>query len=151
MLTVRGLTTDEWAVLREVRLAALTDSPAMFGSNLNRELGFDEMTWRARTATTALAWDPAGPVGIVGWVWQHPPGQLADLVSMWVGSAARGRGVGTALVRWVIDEVVSQRGGTLELGVVQSNSAGLGLYRRLGFVPIGSETGTHSGDHLTRM
>jgi ribosomal protein S18 acetylase RimI-like enzyme len=70
---------------------------------------------------------------------------------MWVSPDARGTGAGAALVRWVVGEVVGERRCRLELGVVSGNLAALGLYRRLGFVAIGSEIGGHSGSLLIRM
>src|SRR6476660_4862023 len=37
---------DEWEALREIRLAALADSPDAFGSTLVEERDADEVRWR---------------------------------------------------------------------------------------------------------
>ncbi|MEZ5248086.1 MAG: hypothetical protein R2713_02390 [Ilumatobacteraceae bacterium] len=42
MTTVRRITADEFPALRAVRIAALTDSPAAFGSTLDREVAFTD-------------------------------------------------------------------------------------------------------------
>jgi GNAT superfamily N-acetyltransferase len=123
MVEVRAVTVEEWATMRAVRLAALTESPQRFGSTTAAEERLDEAEWRRRTRRSALAWDRDDPVGIVAWVWTHEPTQ-ADLVAMWTDPGYRGRGVGAALVS---------------------------LYRRLGFVETGTRPGARSGEVLRRM
>ncbi len=137
--------------MREVRLAALAESPLAFGSTLERELGFGELTWAERTGKTALAWEASTEraCGIVGWYWHHEP-TVMELVSMWVAPAVRGRGVGEALVSWVVDEA-RRLGAALELGVVSDNVRAVALYRRMGFEAHHTEVGTLRGQRLLRM
>src|SRR5437764_13735273 len=63
-ISVRRAGPAEWAALRQVRLAALADSPAAFASTLKREQEFDEAEWRRRAEATPcfLAWDGPEPV-----------------------------------------------------------------------------------------
>ena len=150
MIDVRPVAVAQWATMRAVRLAALSESPHLFGSTTASEERLDEAEWRRRTERSALAWDGAEPVGIVAWVWTQEPRQ-ADLVAMWTAPAHRGRGVGAALVRWVIAEVAGTRRAVLELGVVEDNTPAVNLYRRLGFVQTGTQLGVRSGDVLRRM
>ncbi len=150
MIEVRPAAVEQWATMRTVRLAALTESPQLFGSTTAAEERLDEAEWRRRTERSALAWDGAAPVGIVAWIWTHEPVR-ADLVAMWTNPGHRGRGVGAALVRWVIAEVVTTRHAVLELGVVEDNTPAVELYRRLGFVQTGTRLGVRSGDVLRRM
>lgn len=149
-VTVRRLVADDWRDYRDIRLAALAADPGMFGSSLEREQAFDEDDWRQRAPAMALAYLDGAPVGVAGWFWTDEP-RTADLVAMWVAPAARGRGVGAALVRDIVDQTVNARGATLELGVVVENEAATGLYRREGFVESGREVGVRSGDLLRRM
>ncbi len=150
MIEVRAVTVEQWATMRAVRLAALTESPHLFGSTTAAEERLDEAEWRRRTERSALAWDGGEPVGIVAWIWTQEPAQ-ADLVAMWTDPGHRGRGVGAALVRWVIAEVVMTRHAVLELGVVEDNTPAVQMYRRLGFIQIGTRLGVRSGDVLRRM
>ncbi len=47
-MRIHEVEVQEWAALREIRLAALQDTPAAFGSTYARELAFDERQWRER-------------------------------------------------------------------------------------------------------
>ena len=149
-VTVRRLSADDWAVYRRVRLAALAESPACSGPPPLASRRSTRRTGATRAAGSTVALDGAEPLGVVGWHWTDPPA-VADLVAMWVSPAARGRGVGAALVRDVVDQVVTVHGATLELGVLVDNAVATELYRREGFVDIGREVGVRSGDLLRRM
>ena len=58
---IRAARPADWQIAKAVRLRALADSPAAFGSTLARELVFDDAEWQARVAqgTWYLAW-PSG-------------------------------------------------------------------------------------------
>ncbi|MCX7561053.1 GNAT family N-acetyltransferase [Sulfitobacter sp. F26204] len=57
-----------------------------------------------------------------------------------VASAARGTGIGTALLRAIKDEAVAQGLGSVRLDVIDSNPRARALYEREGFVATGQET-----------
>jgi GNAT superfamily N-acetyltransferase len=100
MCLVHEVGPDDWAILRDIRLAALQDAPQAFESTYQREARFTEAQWRGRIKDRAVTFfahldeDPA-PAGIAG---VFVDDGAAELVSMWVLPAARGRGVGAALV-----------------------------------------------------
>ena len=56
---IRRVQSEDWADLRDVRLAALADAPCAFASTLDQETGYDERRWREWIGRTAffLAWD----------------------------------------------------------------------------------------------
>ena len=110
---VRRAHPDEWATIRDVRLAALADAPDAFASTLAREQDRAEAEWRSRIALIPwfLAWHEGQPAGLVATfpVTQpgpagpaHPVGEW-HLVSMWVPPAVRGRGVAGLLVTAVLE------------------------------------------------
>jgi GNAT superfamily N-acetyltransferase len=143
MVIVREVKPDEWATLRDVRLAALLEAPHAFGSTYAREAPFTEEQWRGRLASRAVNFfafveeltdgEPAGLAAV------YEGDGPADLVSMWVRPAARGRGVGEALIAAAADWAKARDHDTLYLWVAEVNPAARKLYERCGFTPTGDE------------
>jgi len=155
MVIVREVKPDEWATLRDVRLAALLEAPYAFGSTYAREAPFTEQQWRARFAVRAVTFfafaadladgEPAGLAGV------YVEDGAADLVSMWVRPAARGHGVGEALVQGAADWARARDYDTLYLWVTESNMAARGLYERCGFAITGERQPLPSDPSLTEI
>ena len=136
MPLVRRMSEDDWAQVREIRLAALQDSPTAFASTYGREAAFDEATWRSRTRTAAwfLAYEGTRAVGLVAGI--HEEGGSAGerhVVSFWVAPDRRGRGVAGALLDAVTDWAREQGADVVTLWVVEGNEAATRLYLRHGF------------------
>jgi ribosomal protein S18 acetylase RimI-like enzyme len=134
---IRRMEPGEWATVRRVRLAALADAPEAFASTLDRELGFEEATWRERIAASPwfLAWRDGEPVGLVAIVTQQPGG--LHLVSMWVSPQVRGSGVADGLVAAVTAHARAAGVSTVTLWVAAGNDRARGFYERMGFRPTG--------------
>jgi GNAT superfamily N-acetyltransferase len=158
--SVRQATPDDWAVLRDIRLTALSEAPGAFASSYAREAAFTEQAWRGRlterSATffgypgPASAAGPAAPAGRPlpgGSATRVAPAGLAgvviledgaaDLVSMYVRPTARGQGVGVALVSAAIAWAGARGHQALFLWVTESNAPARLLYERHGFTPTG--------------
>jgi ribosomal protein S18 acetylase RimI-like enzyme len=137
MVLVRETVTDDWQALRDIRLEALRDAPAAFGSTYEREALRGEEHWHARIARggTFLAYIPAlsasEPVGLIGGYQEDPI--TVELVSMYVRPQARGRGVGEALVATVIDWATARNAASVHLWVTETNTPARALYERCGF------------------
>lgn len=95
---------------RAIRLAALKDSPDAFGSTYEAEVGLSTEAFAERLATTIVLGAYAGTgsdariVGMVGFK-QQTIAKLAHKGFVWgfyVAPAARGRGVGVALVERIV-------------------------------------------------
>lgn len=140
MIEVRRIRSDEAAAYREVRLAALEDSPAAFASTRDIESAYESEVWEQRTRRAAsgpqsalfLAMDDR-PVGMVGVLQNASDETTAELVSMWVAPSGRRRGVRAALVGRAVawaDESGYRR---VEPWVTRGNESAERLYRRLGF------------------
>jgi hypothetical protein len=61
-LLVRRIRSDEWRLLKDVRLRALADSPESFGSSFEREVAFEDAIWMSRAA------NGEGTVSTVTWI-----------------------------------------------------------------------------------
>jgi len=139
MVVVRELVEDDWELLRDVRLAALSEAPFAFGSTYAREVAFEEEQWRGRILNRGVTFfgfitgvpEPAGVSGV------FTAEGAADLVSMWVRPSARGHGVGEALIETAAGWAKSRDYDTLYLWVTESNAPARRLYERCGFTPTG--------------
>lgn len=134
----------DWQRLREVRLAALAESPEMFGSTWAKEQSFEEAEWRGRAArpATFLAARDGVDVGMAG-VYELDDGWY--VMGMWLAPAARGTGVLEALVHAC--ESVAQAAGatTVMLGVMEDNPRGRRAYVRLGYDFTGARVHVRDG------
>jgi ribosomal protein S18 acetylase RimI-like enzyme len=131
-MQIHQVTPDEWRLWRDIRLEALANDPAEFGSTLTREQEYTEDDWRERIVggLNLVALDPEA-VGLVGAT--SKPGDLY-LYSMWVRSSHRGQGVGEALVRAVLAWAAQEGWERVRLRVWKDNLPARKLYLRLGFV-----------------
>jgi ribosomal protein S18 acetylase RimI-like enzyme len=141
VIELRVLTPGDWAVWRGLRLAALAEAPRAFRSRLADWVGEGDRAerWRARLSipgsfnvVAVLDGEPAGMASGV-----PADDGIAELISLWVSPAARGRGVGDQLMqaveRWARQEGMAM----LRLAVVQGNANAAALYIRNGFALTG--------------
>jgi GNAT superfamily N-acetyltransferase len=135
-MNVRRLESDEWLLKRDLRLAALKESPTAFASTLGREIDRSEAEWRAwpRDGVYFAAFDDIqSPIGIAG-CWMPPEqGSVAHLISMWVAPSARRAGVATLLTAAVIQWAKEHNASLVELEVATGNDAARQAYLRSGF------------------
>ena len=133
------MTADDWQQWRPVRLAALADAPDAFGSRLADWSDAPEDRWRIRLsiprALDLVAYDGDLAVGMASGV--PGEGDHAELISMWVDPAARGRGVADALIDAVARWAVETGADVLELAVMPDNARARRTYARLGFSRLG--------------
>lgn len=154
MIELRELVPDDWPLWRELRLAALADAPAAFGTQLAswQGEGDREERWRARLAIPGsyniVAVLDEKPVGMASGV-PSPEAGVVELISMWVAPTARGRGVGDFLIACVQRWAIGQGARLMRLAVAENNHHAIALYRRNGFQPTG-ELGDLMPDGVTR-
>ena len=133
------VTGRDWRTLREVRLHALAEAPSAFGSTLERELAYEEHTWRERAGAgrTFLARLDGDVVGLVSYYVEPGREDERQLVSMWVDPRARGSGAAVQLVAAVREAAAVEGARVLTLFVADGNDRARRLYEGLGFRPTG--------------
>ncbi len=139
-IDLRVVTPDDWRLWRVVRLEALAEAPYAFGSKLADWESAPEERWRARLAIegshNVVAMIDERPVAMASGVPDEHPGTV-ELISMYVSRAARGLGVGDALIETVEQWARAAGATSLCLGVVATNDAARRLYERHGLVLTG--------------
>lgn len=141
------LTPDDWRLWRELRLEALREAPAAFGSTLAdwQGAGDQEARWRQRLTSVpfnVVARSGGKPAGMVSGL---RSGENAELISLWVAPCARGQGVGDRLILAVVDWARAAGAPRVVLSVKQGNEPAAHLYRRHGFVEAGRSPESEPG------
>jgi GNAT superfamily N-acetyltransferase len=142
MIEVRPIRSGEWEKLRYIRLEALTDSPDAFFTTRAEAETYPDSVWKDRAAMgalggsqmTAIAIDGIVAVGMAtGLLRADITPDVVPIVSVFVASSARRKGVGAAMLS-VIEEWASGRGASqTSLWVVDSNDRARGFYESIGY------------------
>ena len=149
---VRRLQPDDWQVLRDIRLAALADSPSAFASTLAREQAFAEADWRWRLTNGCSVVATDGEQGeAVGLAGGYLHDGVPELIAMWVHPTRRGTGAAELLVEGVADWAREQDATRLRLWVVEGNDRAERVYRRLGFAHTGAAQPVPGNPSLTEV
>jgi ribosomal protein S18 acetylase RimI-like enzyme len=140
--SVRQAVLGDEALLRKLRLQALSDAPAAFGSTYEREVARTAADWqRWLSPGVTLLWSDAGePFGLVAGMRDDTDTRIAHLMAMWVHPSFRGCGAAdelvTALVAWARTEGFA----LLRLNVMRDNPRAVRFYQRCGFRSTGIQT-----------
>ena len=140
-LHVAPVTEGSWRVYRDVRLAALLDTPRAFANTYAVSAAYPESSWlaRLRTMHVWLAFVDDRPVGTVSlWHSQDQPDEEVYLIGMWVSASARGAGVGDLLVSTALDAAGEAGYSRVHLEVAEENLPAQRLYERHGFARTGT-------------
>ena len=155
---VRRIRPSEADELRRVRLAMLADAPDAFHSRLEDEAAEPAGFWADRVRAAAAGEEVATFVAVCDG--RHlgsatglrpDPDAPALLVAMWVEPAARGGGLGRALVEAVCGWAKRCGSASVELDVREHNRPALDLYRRAGFTVVAGPHPAQAAPHLNEL
>lgn len=142
-VVVHEVPEQDWALWRDLRIDALTEAPYAFGESLESAKARDEEGWRSwwgddpTTGPRYLATADGVPLGMCSIVFPPDLDSQPLIISMWTTPAARGRGVGRALIEACIAYCERTGRPRLLLGVVEDNLPARRLYDRSGFTLTG--------------
>jgi len=144
---VRPTTIDEWEALRALRLEALLDTPAAYGTQHDEVLAWTPEQWQemAQSPLSFVAVADGALVGMArGGRNDHDPADSPArwLWGMYVTPRARGSRVAAALVDVVAAWSKADGGNELCLFVARDVHRARAFYRKIGFVATG-HTVTH--------
>jgi L-amino acid N-acyltransferase YncA len=135
-LAIEPLRPGDWEAVREIYLEGIATGHATF------ETGAPSWEkWDADHLRAARLLARRGPA-VLGWAALSPVSGrcvyagVAE-VSVYVGAAARGQGVGRVLLEALVRTSEGEEIWTLQAGVFPENVASLALHRRCGFREVG--------------
>ncbi|MGE8347790.1 GNAT family N-acetyltransferase [Pseudomonas helleri] len=150
-MDIRSTVTEDWTLLRQVRLAALLDTPTAFGVSYQTAADYTDEQWQVRASSTGtafwLAFEKDRPVGMIGAAVSDT--QRFNLIGMWVEPAARGSGVAIQLVETVKAHATSQGFDRVFLDVSPDNARASNFYLKQGFTFMDEWEPLESHPHIT--
>lgn len=136
-ISVRAMRPEDGDSVRRIYQEGIDTGHATF-----QERAPDWATWDAShlTACRSIAFDGAM---IIGWTALSPISARdvyrgVSEVSIYIAAAAQGRGVGTLLMRRLIEESEAAGIWTLQAGIFPENAASIALHLNHGFREIGT-------------
>ncbi|HEU5416844.1 MAG TPA: GNAT family N-acetyltransferase [Streptosporangiaceae bacterium] len=137
VLDIRVLDRNEWPTLRDIRLAALRESPGSFLATYEQELGYRDERWQAEF--TRGSWNigflEGDPISLLG-VTREPgqPQQECFIEYLWVAEKQRGSGFGLFMLGTILKRLQADGVRTVFLWVLDRNRGAVRFYERAGFV-----------------
>lgn len=146
-MEVRPLIKADASAFQVLRLSALRECPAAFGSSYEEECGIPVAAVSMRISETAErcvfgAFDQAELIGCIG-LQRESKCKLAHKAFIWgmyVSPPYHNRGIGRQLLTQALQRAGAMPGlRQINLSVTAANSAALTLYENMGFRPFGTE------------
>ena len=142
---IRAFAEHEWASYKDLRLAALAESPDAFGSTYAREAQRSDADWAERLASGVnssrdfpiVAEIDGQPIGLAWGRLEESNPAVAKLYQVWVHPNYRRLGAGQLLLEAVTSWATGKQADLLELGGTCGDTPAVRLYTRAGFEPVG--------------
>ena len=136
-IKIRLLGKDEWPLYREVRLAALKESPEAFVGRFEDEAARDDEFWRERMnrASRIVAERHGELVGVVGLGLHDGDSDNGEVFGLWTAPTVRGERVARGLVETAARKATEDGCRSLFYWAVSDNATSVGFASSFGFRP----------------
>jgi len=146
VIEIRRVRAEEWRELRDLRLEALQDSPDAFWTLYEEAVERSDAEWHEWTTFPChVALEDGRLVGMVAAFAHEDDPRTAELIAMFVTPAARGRGIGTALVDAQLVWARAEGFERVSLMVNVERTSAYRLYERSGFRDTGERSPLREG------
>lgn len=151
-MEVRKTEAKDWTLLKQVRLAALIDTPTAFGVSYETAAKYTDEQWQERASAPAgpefwLAFVDGKSVGMIGGGVSRT--NCYNLIGMWVEPSMRGSGIASSLVEAVKSRALQKGYDQIFLDVSPDNERAASFYLKQGFVFIDEHEPLASYPHIT--
>jgi L-amino acid N-acyltransferase YncA len=135
-LAIRSITAEDWPAVRRIYAEGIATGNATFATEVPDWEQWDRShrpncRLIASDGKEVLCWAALSPVSA-----RQVYAGVAE-VSVYVAASARGKGVGKALLRALIEESEREGVWTLQAGIFPENIASVALHKSLGFREVG--------------
>jgi ribosomal protein S18 acetylase RimI-like enzyme len=149
-MKIKTLTSDDWKMLRDIRLAGLKSDPQAFGGSFDEEVHRQELDWRKRLKNPDRIFmaveENHSLLSLAGAI--KNSADEWSLVAVHTLSHARGKGYAQVLVKHVIEEVKKRGAQAIQLMVNTDQTDALHVYEKAGFKIVETIKGEKMGDGL---
>ena len=143
-IIIRRPSVGDGPVIRELRIAALTDAPYAFGSSLSEILNLPASSFEddavrhssSDTSTSFLLFKENSAIGMVGAFVESSSGR-PFICSLWLSPLHRGSSLASKLVLTAIQWLQARGAQDIFAWVADKNVRAIGFYRKLGFIKAG--------------
>lgn len=143
-MKILKLTSKKWSEFKDIRLEALKLVPQAFGDSYSVLARKDNMFWRSELGLKSPVWygvvDKSGiiAIGCIKYAKALKFSHIAKLSGIYVAKEFRGRGIGSLLVKALIETAFSNsKIRKLKLIVNISQSDAIALYKNFKFKKVG--------------
>ena len=138
MIEVKPLQADQWALYKQMRIAALADAPHAFTASWTRAVTRLDAEWmqlverraQEKNNTSFIAYCDGVPCGMAACIVSDG---CAEMLAVWVVPAFRRRKVGDALIAYAKSWSTERHLPKMIVGVFEDNTAAVKFYRAAGF------------------
>ena len=158
MITIRRIKPSEYELFRQVRLAALRDSPYAFPSTYQGALERSPESWKeqadstttGRDRATFLAFSDKKPIGIAALYRREDDDVVGELLQVWIDPEHRGTRLAWDLMDEIFKWAHKNDYQKIIAEVTIANPGALKFYLKYGFSKIEENPPDTRGLHLVK-